>query len=84
MSVITFKTLKPVTVLAISEAIGTISFALGAACVVGGIFSTLSLLLFGLVAIGAGLATLLGVILVRTVIQVAESNARIVLELETL
>ena len=84
MSFVKFKGVKPGTVLVLTEIIGTISFALGAICTVLSVFMTIEAFLFGIAALGSGLATQLGVILVKSLNRIAESNDRIVLELENL
>ena len=84
MSYVKFRGVKPGTVLALTEVIGTISFAVGAVCTVLGAFARIEAFLFGIAALSSGLAKLLGVILVKSLLRIAESNDRIVLELENL
>jgi len=83
-SKVTFKGIQPRTVLGITEAVGTIAFVLGVMSIPGGTYASSMAFFYAVALFGSGLTTLLLVILVRTVIRIADTNDRIVLELENL
>lgn len=84
MAVVKFRSLKPEIVLGLLEVFGTIGLGVGVSFVVAGFMGNALGILYGMAVVGSGLVTLLGVVLVRTLIRIAESNDRIVLELENL